>query len=205
MKYEDREVVDGTTVVIGRKVQFRKDAEGRAFTRVAKGYTAEYRDGEGKRRFVSLRTNHRREARRLAIELQQRLDDGQQIRRRTRLTMPALIERYTAFNESKSLMPTTLKKYRSDLEKLGRFCAERGVQHASQFTEERYHQFESWLRSQTHKQATTYSSKSVAANLVLTKQMFKWAHRHRLIADNPIASAAIPFAKAKEQPCFTTA
>ena len=117
---------------------------------------------------------------------------------------PALIERYTAFNESKSLAPTTLKKYRSDLEKLSKFCSGRGVQHASQFTEERYHQFESWLRTQTHKQATTYSSKSVAANLVLTKQMFKWAHRHRLIAHNPIASAAIPFAKAKEQPCFTT-
>jgi hypothetical protein len=75
MKLHEQEKVDGTGVTIGRRVQTRRE-RGRTFERVTATFTAVYKDIDGRWRQDSLGTANRREARRLAIDIQQRLDAG---------------------------------------------------------------------------------------------------------------------------------
>ncbi len=201
MKFVDREVVDGTTVTIGRKVQYRKTETGRE-ERVSQSYSAEFVEA-GTRRFQGLGTPNKREARRRAIEIQQRLDAGEQRTPPARATINQLIDRYEAFNSDRDLAPKTLAKYRADLDKLRRFCREAGFTRADRFDESAYARFGAWLREQTHKQGTRYSAKSNYTTLTVCKQMFKWAWRQRLAPTTSLASTRLPTAKPKPQPCFT--
>lgn len=211
MKYIEKEVVDGTSVTIGRKVQFRRDHQGKTVEKVSRVYSAEYRDHEGRRRFESLGTANKREARRLAAQIQDRLDAWDPVsaagqRRGTggRVPINILIDRYTAFNQSRGLAPKSLAKYGSELDKLQLFCTEEGVEFAGGFTEEVYHRYGAWLRGRTHKQRAGYAPKSVAASLTMTKQLFKWAKKQKIIPDDPVEAAALPIARARPQPCPTT-
>ncbi len=202
MKFVDREVVDGTTVTIGRKVQYRKTELGRE-QRVSQSYSAEYVEA-GRRRFQGLGTPNKREARRRAIEIQQRLDAGEQRTPPARATIDQLIDRYEAFNRDRDLAPKTLAKYAADLDKLRRFCKETGLTRADRFDEAAYARFGAWLREQVHKQGTGYAPKSNYTTLTVCKQMFKWAWRQRLAPTTSLASTRLPTAKPRSQPCFTT-
>lgn len=202
MKFVDREVVDGTTVTIGRKVQYRKTESGRE-ERASQSYSAEYVEA-GKRKFDGLGTPNKREARRRAMEIQKRLDAGERRTPPSRATITQLIDRYEAFNRDRDLAPKTRAKYSADLEKLRRFCREAGITRADRFDEEAYARFGAWLRQQTHKQGTSYASKSNYTTLTVCKQMFKWAWRQRLATTTSLASTRLPSAKPRPQPCFTT-
>ncbi|MDX9911458.1 MAG: tyrosine-type recombinase/integrase [Phycisphaerales bacterium] len=204
MKFADREVVDGTSISIGRKVQFRTDHAGARAQRTSRTYTAEYRDAEGLRRFAALGTTNKREARRLAIELQKRLDEGAKLRVPGRIGIVTLIGRYEAFSASKGLAPRTLAKYRADLAKLAMFCAEQGIATPSAFTEEAFQRYGAWLRERSHKQAAAYAPKSIHTALTVAKQLFKWAKRQRLIGEDPIEAAALPIGRPRPQRGFTT-
>lgn len=201
MKLRDTEIVDGTRVKIGRRVQTRKVSTG-TVERVSKSFSAEYRDADGKRRFEGLGTTVRREARRRAIEIQSRIDQGKTRRPSGRLTIDTLIRRYTAFNTAKGLAPKTLAKYAADLDKLRAFCDEEGIELAGRFDEEAFYRFQAWLRTQSHKQRAGYASKSIYTALTITKQAFKYAHRQRLIQEDRLAAARLPTGKARPQPCF---
>ncbi|MEO1278807.1 MAG: tyrosine-type recombinase/integrase [Planctomycetota bacterium] len=202
MKLVDREVVDGTRVTIGRKIHYRNTPDG-PVRRTAKSYSAVYTEA-GQRRFQGLGTTNKREARRRAIEIQQRLDAGEQRTPPARATIAQLIDRYESFNRDRDLAPKTLAKYKADLDKLRRFCKESGITRADRFDEAAYARFGAWLRDQVHKQGTNYAPKSNYTTLTVCKQMFKWAWRQRLAPTTSLASTRLPTAKPRPQPCFTT-
>ena len=72
MKLTNRERVDGTPVTIGHRIHYR---DGRK--QASRKYSAEYRDPSGKQVCESLGTSNRQEARRMAVEIFNRLRDGQ--------------------------------------------------------------------------------------------------------------------------------
>lgn len=203
MKLIDKETVDGTRIVIGRRAQHRRGADGQREERVSATYTAVYRDMDGQRRFEGLGVTTKREARRRAIEIQQRLEAGRTRAKRRRLTVDELIERYTAFNEAKGLAPKSLAKYAADLDKLQRFCKEKGIERADRFNEEAFHAFAAWLRTTTHKQGIEYRSKTVHTCLTVTKQLFNYGWRTGLLPEFALASVRTPPGRARVQPCYT--
>lgn len=203
MKLHEPERVDGTAVTIGRRVQYRK-IDGLRCEQVGSTFTAIYKDADGRWRQDGLGTTNRREARRMAIEIQHRLES-----RRTRpmaetLTLAETIERYEAECAAKGLAPKSLAKYRADLGKLREFARTHQIKTLAQFNEANFYRFRQWLVGTTHKQGVTYAPKSVAATLTVAKQLAKWAWRTGLARDYILANATIPTAKARPQPCFTT-
>lgn len=213
MQFIDKETVAGTRVTIGRRVQRRKTGgggNGEAVVKPSATYTAEYVDASGKRRFEALATTVKREARRKAVEIQSRLDEGlaTPTSARTRLTVAQLAERYLAHVEAKGLARKTHARYRVELEKLIEFCREEGVERATQVDEEVFHRFGAFLRSRAHKQSGSgggHAPKTVYIALTVCKQAYKWAWRVKLLPEFPLASARLPKGKPRPQPCFTTA
>ncbi len=202
MKWSDREQVSDT-VSIGKRV-LRSTVNGVSRERVSSTYTAEYTDASGRRRFRSLGTSIKKEARLRALALQQGLSAGQpEAARGSRLTVPELIARFDAYCVSKNLAPRSLAKYRADLAKLAAFCAEHDVQRAARFDEETFHRFGAWLRSQEHKQGGKYQSKTLYTALTITKSLFKYGWRVKLLPGYELAGVSLPVARARPQPCFT--
>lgn len=207
MRLLDQETVDGTSVVIGRRVQ-RRVTNGRAEDRPARSYTAQYTDLDGVRRFEGLGTTNKREARRKALEIQSRLDGGHTRARpgtgSNAISVAELIRRYTEFNQTRGLAPKTLAKYRAELDKVAEFCREQGIERAAAFDEEAYYRFAAWLRGKTHKQGLPYSGKSLYTALTVCKQLFLHGWKKELLRDFHLAGARLPSGKARPQPCFTT-
>ncbi len=196
MKLIEREKVDGTTVTIGRRVVGRTEVS---------TFTAVYKDADGIWRQDGLGTSNLRLARRMAIEIQQRLEAGKVKVRLRPQTIRGVVARYYLQCRRKGLAPTSLAKYRSDLRKLRKFCRLKKIKDPNHFTEERFYQFREWQLRHRHKQGTTYSPKSVYATLTLTKQVVKWAAKSKLIPQNQLADISIPIPAPKPQPCFTAA
>jgi len=203
MKYFDQETAPGTRVTIGRRVQHRK-VKGERVERIAGTYTAEFTDADGVRRIESLGTAIKREARKLALEIQEKLDQGRDIRkRRGGITIEQLVARYTAYNESKGLTKTTLSKYSADLEKIQRYCSEVGIVRADRFDEPAFQAYGAWLREQRHKQGVKYAKKTVLTSMTLCLQCFKWGWRNGLLPEHRLATARLPWGRPRSQPCFT--
>ena len=203
MKLLERERVDGTRVSIGRRVQARKDGDQVTECESA-SFTAVYLDLDGRRREEGLGTTNRREARRKAIEIARRLEEGRPREVAQRVAITEIISRYEDFIKAAELAPKSRSKYTSDLAKLKAFASEEKLTYADQFDEHRFYRFRSWLQGQKHKQGVAYASKSIYATLTLAKQTFKWAWQRKLLREYPLASAKLPKAKPKPQPCFTT-
>jgi integrase len=196
MKLIDREKVDGTGVTIGRRVVGSIQVS---------TFTAVYKEVDGNWRQDSLGISDVRKARRMAIEIQQRLESSKiQVRHKPQ-TIRGIVARYYLQCRRKGLAPTSLVKYRSDLRKLRRFCRLKKIKDPNQFTEERFYQFREWQQHHRHKQGTVYSPKSIYATLTLTKQVTKWAVKAKLIPQNHLADISIPIPKPRPQPCFTIA
>ncbi len=206
MKFEDRYEVPGTSIAIGRRVQYRKNNEGERIKRVSKVYTAEYRESDGKRRFESLGTPNKREAVRRAIQIEKQLHEGVEVARPpTKLLIRTLCERYLADAQNKSLAPTTVAKYRAATDKLLRFCESEQIRLVSQLNPEAFHRFGAWMRGAQHKQRTTYASKTIDTDMTIIKAMMRFALKNQLIRENPIHDVRVPKGKAKPQPVFTEA
>jgi len=193
MKLIERERVDGTQVTIGKRVYYRDGKRS-----VSPRYAAEYVDSDGNQVGEGLGTTSKSKARRLAIEIQQRLDAGSERVRESRITVAELVKRYFDSVKLKGAAPKTERKYRTDLDKLEAFCEERGIVLARNYSEESLLRFRQWLVDRK------YAPKTVGGALVLAKQVFKWEWRNRLLLEYRLAAASVPKAKARPQPCFTT-
>ena len=203
MKLHESEKVDGTDVKIGKRVRHQR-VEGQKVDVISSTYAAIYKETNGKWSHESLQTSNRREARRKAIEIQVRLDNGRKRIVFKAISIKELLDDYEAHCKAKGLAPKSLAKYGADLKKLLKFCKSKRIRIAQDFDEDQYHAFRGWLQVQIHKQATTYAPKSVAAALLVTKQAFKWGWKRKLLPTYTLAAVSLPKAKARPQPCFTT-
>ncbi|MCC6970566.1 MAG: site-specific integrase [Phycisphaerales bacterium] len=190
-------------MTIGRRVYFRTEGGVRAELSVST-YTAVYKDADGTWRQDALGTTNKREARRKAIEIQQRLDGGQARPRAELVELLPLIDRYEAFCRAKGLAPKSLSKYKADLDKLRRFAAAARVRTLAQFNAEMFYRYREWLIGRKHKQGVAYAPKSVYATLTLAKQLCKWAWQQQITSTYLLVGVPLPTAKARPQPCFTT-
>ncbi len=193
MKLIERERVDGTQVTIGRRVFYENGVQ-----KVGRRYAAEYRGDDGRQVTEGLKTTNRSQARRLALEIQQRLDNGSDRIADATISVDDLADRYFDSVKAKGVARKTEWKYRADLDKLKEYCKEAGITLARRFSADDLYRFKQWLAGQD------YADKSVEAALVLTKQVFKWAWRQQVLRDYRLAAVSLPKAKAKPQPCFTT-
>lgn len=137
-------------------------------------------------------------ARRKAIEITQRLEAGLERVVDQKLRLEDLIEEYFRMSKAQGLAPKSLAKYRTDLDKIQRFCAENHIALANHFTKDVFYRYREWLVGQD------YADKTVYGALTLCKQVFKWAYEEKKLATYTVHGAKIAKAHAKPQPCFTT-
>ena len=195
MKLAHQEKVAGTQVTIGKRV-----VGGTTYST----YNAEYTDLDGKRKYPALKTRNKSVARRRALEIQARLDQGKPERVFKRMTIRDLTAIFMRHCEDKQLAPTTLAKYRAEIDKLNAFSEDEGIRFADQFTEEAYYRYRRWLGEQVHKQQTTYAGKTLYTTLTVCKQVFKHAWKHKLLPTYELSAAQLPSARPEPQPCPTT-
>jgi len=193
MKLVDREVVDGTKITIGRRVSYSQGKQ-----RTGKNFTAEYRDDCGKQVCESLKVKTKAQARRKAIEIAQRLEQGQTKTVETKLTVEELIEGYFDMVKARGLAKTSQAKYRTDLDKLSLFCQQQMLKLAYRFNRELFFKYRTWLVDQE------YADKTVYGALTLAKQVFKWGYQEGQLREYKLVNAKVAKAQAKPQPCFTT-
>lgn len=204
MKLIDREVVPGTGITIGRRVQHRRLPDGTSEARPSTSYTAVYTDDDGKKRTAGLGRVTLKEARRKAVRLQQSLDDGLPRQKQRAISIRELTERFMAFNETRDLAPRTMARYRTDVDKLSLFCQEIGLTLAKRFDEVTWYRYAAWLKGRSHKQGTTYADKTRYTTLTVCKQVFNFGVRQKLLAADPMPGVHLPKARAKPQVCPTT-
>jgi len=193
MKLADRERVDGTRVTIGRRVYYEAGQQ-----RVSRRYAAEYRDADGRQACENLATTNRSQARRLAIEIQQRLESGEEHKPEPNVLIEHMVEGYRQAVKARGLAPKSEWKYAADLDKLEDYCRQVGITLAKRFSADDLCGYRQWLIGQD------YAGKTVQGAVVLAKQAFKWAWRQGLLRDYRLASVSFPGARAKPQPCFTS-
>ncbi len=192
MKLIGRERVDGTTVTIGRRQYYRAKKQ-----ITSRYYAAEYRDDAGKQTCENLGTTNLREARRKAIEIAQRLEQGKPRVIDTKLTVDEVVEGYFDMIKARGLAKKTEAKYRTDLDKLQAFCRDKQVGLAHRFNRDLFFQYRSSLAEQK------YADKTIYGALTLTKQVFKWAYQEGKLREYKLVNAKVEKAHAKPQPCFT--
>ena len=165
---------------------------------VSRLYTAEYRNADGRQVSKAFRTSNKVQARRLAIELQQRLETDTEEPRNPKTLIEDLLDAYFESVKRRDVAPKTVWKYRADIAKIKKYCREAKIMLARQFGEDDLHRFRNWLDD------CGYAPKTVQGAIVLTKQAFKWAWRNGLLRDYNLAAASFTKAKAKPQPYFTS-
>lgn len=193
MKFVDRERVEDTEVTIGRRVYLTNGQE-----KVCRTYSAEYRNLDGRQVCEPLDTTNRARARRLAIQIQHRLETGASRPVESQIGVDELADRYFESVKAKGVAPKTEWKYRTNLDKLKRFCEENHITRARRFIEDDLYRFRRWLADKD------YAPKTIEGILILTKQVFKWGWRQRQLQEYRLASATVAKAKARPQPCFTS-
>ena len=164
MKLVDRERVEATNITIGRRIYYKNKRR-----KLGRSYAAEYRDPTGTQICESLDTASRAEARRKAVEIFNRLEDGRQKVVDTKLRLETLLDDYFAVVKAKSVAPKTEWKYRADLDKLKEFCRLQRIVLANRFSQEAFYNYRQWLEERR------YADKTIYGALILAKQVFKWA------------------------------
>ena len=187
----NRERVDGTSITIGHRV-YRSSGK----QKLCRTYSAEYRDHDGNQFHESLKTNNKLQARRLAIELQQRLEKGIKKPKTSIVSVDELTDQYLEITTAKGLSPKTIAKYTTDISKLLGFCMERKIRLARQFSENDLYLYRQYLVNKK------YADKTVQGAIILAKQLFKWAWRQGILQQYRLEAATFPKAKAGPQPCF---
>lgn len=193
MKLMDRERIEGTAITIGRRVHYR---DGRM--QVGRRFAAEYRDDSGRQVTESLGTTSRLEARRKALAIHARLEQGQPRVVERKITVEALADAYYAMVEARGLARKSQYKYKADLGKLKTFCQEQQLTLAHRFGRDAFYRYRQWLAERD------YADKTIYGALILAKQLFKWGHQEGKLREYRLGSAKVAKAHAKPQPCFTT-
>lgn len=78
------------------------------------------------------------------------------------------------------------------------FCNEKNIHLAKQFSENDLYSYRQYLIGKN------YADKTVEVAIMITKQMFKWGWRQKLIVNYNLEALSFPKAQADPQPCFTT-
>jgi site-specific recombinase XerD len=193
MKLEERERIEGTDITIGRRVYYKSGA-----AILSPRWAAEYREGTGRQVCVNLGTRSKLEARRKALALHAKIQDGQPHVADARLGLEELVDAYFAFVKAKGVARKTEWKYRADLNKLKEFCKEQQISLALRFGREAFYGYREWLVKKE------YEPKTVYAALTVCKQVFKWGHAEGRLKEYRLVNTKLAEAKAKPQPCFTT-
>lgn len=193
MKLHNREKVDGTTVTIGKRVYYNRGKK-----TISRKYAAEYRDIDGTQSVTHFGTSNKAQSRRLAIEIQLRLDAGQEKTKPSTIEIEELVHQYLEIVQAKGTALTTVKKYRVDLDKLKVYCKKKNIRLARAFLENDLYLYRQYLVNRG------YADKTVQGAVVIAKQIFKWAWRQGLLQNYKLDAATFPKAKAKPQACFTT-
>ena len=102
MKMMDRERVEGTQVTIGRRVNYR---QGKATP--SKKFAAEYTDHSGDQVSEHLGTQSKLEARRKAVAIQMRLDEGKPRIVESKISVNNLVESYFEAIQARGLAKKT--------------------------------------------------------------------------------------------------
>lgn len=193
MKLEDRERIEGTDITIGRRVYYSDGAR-----TVSPRWAAEYRDPTGKQIGVNLKCTSKLQARKKALALHAKLEDGQTHVADGRLGLEELVDVYFAHIKAKGVARKTEWKYRADLDKFKTFCQEQQITLAIRFGREAFYRYREWLVKQDYKPKTVYAA------LTVCKQVFKWGHAEGRLREYRLAGTKLAEAKADPQPCFTT-
>jgi integrase len=193
MKLVNRERVDGTQITIGKRIYYKSGKK-----IVARKYSAEYTDHNGKQLCRCLETTNIALARRKTLKIQEQLEKGIEQPALSRTTVEELADAYFEMAKIKGLAPKTVKKYKADLAKLKNFCIGENIRIARQFSENDLYAYRQYLVDQC------YADKTIQGAIVLAKQMFKWAWRQKLISVYSLEAVSFPKAKAGPQPCFTS-
>ena len=193
MKLENRERIEGTEITIGKRVYYRHRQR-----HVSRRYAAEYRDDSGKQVCENLKTKSRLEARRLALSIHSRIQDGKPRLVDSKLTVEQLTPKYFDTARAKGLAPKSEAKYRTDLTKLKTFCKEQRITLAHRFGRDAFYRYRAWLVDEG------YADKTIYGALTVAKQVFKWGHQEGKLSEYRLAAAKVAKAKARPQPCFTT-
>jgi hypothetical protein len=194
MKLIDREKVDGTEITIGRRVYSRDGQQIESDV-----FAAEYRNEDGEQVCEGLGTKSRLEARRKAVAIFNRLADERPREKQIRITVAELTDLYMTFAKAKGIAPKSEAKYETDLEKLKEFCKATERTQAIRFGRDDVYAFREWLVKQG------YAAKTIYGVLIVAKQVFKWGNDEGKIPAYTLGSAKVAKAKARSQPCFTTA
>ena len=192
MKMLNRERVDGTDITIGQRVYYKDGKE-----QASRKYSAEFRDLDGKQRCQGLGTANKSQARRKAIEIQQRIEKGIENEKPSNIIIDELTKNYLEIAKAKGVAPKTFAKYRTNLDKLRDYCGQKKIRFARQFSENDLYLYRQHLVDKA------YADKTVEGAIVLAKQVFKWAWRQGILQNYRLEAATFPKAKAKAQPCFT--
>ena len=193
MRLVNRERVNGTEITIGQRVYYSKGKE-----KICKTYSAEYRNFDGRQCYKSLKTKNKTQARRQAIELQQKLEQGIEITTPSKILITRLTDNYLEITKAKGAAPKTISKYATDLEKLKEFCDIKNIRFAHDFSENDLYLYRQFLADKE------YAAKTIRGAIMLAKQVFKWAWRQGMLQNYRLEAASFPKAKANPQPCFTT-
>lgn len=204
MKLIDKANLGGGKYV-GRRVYYRKQGNQRIETPAATFVLAE-RQANGTYKTKNLETALQAEAiERAQQHLRSKASDAipppASGTPDARITIVEATRLYMEFTASKGRAPKTITKYRAEMDRLLVFAASCGLILLDEIDERVYFGYGAWMRTEPHKQSRTYSSKSIHTSAVVLKQLMKFAHRHQLIARNPIESASTPKGHTNPQPC----
>lgn len=195
MKLVGRQPVEGTTptVYIGHRTY--RDRHTRR-QKVSKTWYAEY-CLDAQRYYEALGTTNRAAAVKAAHAIVQRIEAGQPNSGRRRVALSELKDVYMTMQRNRGRAPKTLEKYEYVLNELVVWAEANDVRSANSFSDRDF-----WAFNQ-HMTEAGLSAKTRYDRLVIVKQCFKYAHRTKLIATNPLAGIAMDKPSSAPQPCFT--
>lgn len=157
---------------IGRVTIYRRGKKGT--------WNADYHRG-GQHQRESLHTNYKKEAERLAADINASLISGKipVPYETTSITIGEAIEKFIAAKQVDGRSKKTLTKYRAELENFERYAAEHQIFKIDAISARLYDGY----RAQRAKQIDTYTSYNHGMILIT---MLKWCRSRRLISENPL-------------------
>ncbi|MFA9478031.1 tyrosine-type recombinase/integrase [Phycisphaerales bacterium AB-hyl4] len=194
MKLANRHACEGTVprITIGQRVYRRADGS----RYVSNTWTAQW-SYEGKHHYEALQTRRKDAALRKAFSICERIRAGEVKPKKYALTIAEMREKYLDLKRGEGRAPKTVQKYEAGLLSLVAWSTTVGRRSATSFTADDFWRYNRWLADNGASEKTRYD------RLILIKQAFKWAHKQKLLAENPLVGVSLSEPTPTEQPCFT--
>lgn len=195
MGLADRTPVEGTQPVIYIGHRLYRDRNTKKL-RQSRLYHAEY-CADGRKYSVPLKVIYKDQAIEAAFNLLRKIRSGENTASARRATLSEIIAGYRTLIENRNNAPRTVGKYKHVLGDFENHLGQWANRPAVSFSEQDFWAFNNAMAKRKLVEKTRYD------NLVIIKQMFKWAARTELIAKNPVANISMKKPPSKPQPCFT--